>query len=180
MAMTDRLSALELPIVHRRRWGAWILGAVALAAVVTIVHAAIRARIVDLGVFPADEESRASGINDAGVVIGWSGEQDGLVHAVRWVGGQVEDLGHLTDGKVSMATAINGAGYIAGWSGTLVNFQATLWTDEGADILDTIPGDRFREAHAINASGVVAGSSSEDAVIWESGTLTQLGGLAEG
>ncbi|MCW0001052.1 amino acid ABC transporter permease [Pararhizobium sp. YC-54] len=51
MAMTDRLHASELPIVHRRRWGAWILGAAALALVVTIVHAAIRARIVNVGVF---------------------------------------------------------------------------------------------------------------------------------
>lgn len=51
MAMTDRLSASELPIVHRRRWGAWLLGAVALLVVVTIIHAAIRARIINLGVF---------------------------------------------------------------------------------------------------------------------------------
>ncbi len=51
MAMTQRHLASELPIVHRRRWGAWLLGAVALLAVVTIVHAGIRARIVNLGVF---------------------------------------------------------------------------------------------------------------------------------
>jgi polar amino acid transport system permease protein len=51
MAMTDRLASGEFPIVHRRRWGAWILGAVALVVVLTIIHAAIRARIVNLGVF---------------------------------------------------------------------------------------------------------------------------------
>lgn len=51
MTMTDRLASGEFPIVHRRRWGAWILGAVALVVVLTIIHAAIRARIVNLGVF---------------------------------------------------------------------------------------------------------------------------------
>lgn len=51
MTMTDRLASGEFPIVQRRRWGAWILGAVALVVVLTIIHAAIRARIVNLGVF---------------------------------------------------------------------------------------------------------------------------------
>lgn len=51
MTVTDRLASGEFPIVHRRRWGAWILGAVALVVVLTIIHAAIRARIVNLGVF---------------------------------------------------------------------------------------------------------------------------------
>lgn len=39
------------PIVHRKRWGSWILGAVALAFAATIIGAAINARIVDLEVF---------------------------------------------------------------------------------------------------------------------------------
>ncbi|MFT4183592.1 MAG: amino acid ABC transporter permease [Rhizobium sp.] len=49
--MTDHPAIGEFPIVHRRRWGAWILGAVALVVVLTIVHAAIRSRIVNLGIF---------------------------------------------------------------------------------------------------------------------------------
>jgi polar amino acid transport system permease protein len=51
MAATDHLHPSELPIVHRRPWGAWIFGAIALVIVVTIVHAAFQSRIIDVGVF---------------------------------------------------------------------------------------------------------------------------------
>ncbi|MDO5898031.1 amino acid ABC transporter permease [Agrobacterium sp. Azo12] len=51
MATTDHLHPSELPIVHRRPWGAWIFGAIALVIVVTIVHAAFQSRIIDVGVF---------------------------------------------------------------------------------------------------------------------------------
>jgi polar amino acid transport system permease protein len=44
-------TAPELPIVHRRRWGSWLLGAAALLLVATIVAAGIQARILDLPVF---------------------------------------------------------------------------------------------------------------------------------
>lgn len=50
-AMTDHLQSRDLPIVHRRRWGAWILGAIALAVVLTIIHAAFKARIINITVF---------------------------------------------------------------------------------------------------------------------------------
>ncbi|WP_204267162.1 hypothetical protein, partial [Escherichia coli] len=40
----------RLPIVHRRRWGSWILGAAALALVATIIVAAARSRILDVAV----------------------------------------------------------------------------------------------------------------------------------
>ncbi|MDS7594398.1 amino acid ABC transporter permease [Rhizobium sp. RM] len=51
MAVTDHLHSSELPIVHRRRWGAWIFGAIALLIVVTIVQAAFQSRIINVGVF---------------------------------------------------------------------------------------------------------------------------------
>jgi polar amino acid transport system permease protein len=47
-------TAPELPIVHRRRWGSWLLGAAALLLVATIVAAGIQARILDLPVFLDD------------------------------------------------------------------------------------------------------------------------------
>ncbi|AYM14357.1 amino acid ABC transporter permease [Agrobacterium tumefaciens] len=51
MAVTDHLHSSELPIVHRRRWGAWIFGAIALLIVVTIVQAAFQSRIINVEVF---------------------------------------------------------------------------------------------------------------------------------
>jgi polar amino acid transport system permease protein len=44
-------TAAELPIVHRRHWGSWLLGAAALLLVATIVAAGIKARILDLPFF---------------------------------------------------------------------------------------------------------------------------------
>lgn len=58
MTMTDLVADRQqavppapLPIVHRRRWGSWILGTVALALVATVLAAAVRSRILDVGVF---------------------------------------------------------------------------------------------------------------------------------
>ena len=51
MATSHIPTAPELPIVHRRRWGSWLLGAAALLLVATIVAAGIQARILDLPVF---------------------------------------------------------------------------------------------------------------------------------
>ncbi|SOC46067.1 polar amino acid transport system permease protein [Rhizobium subbaraonis] len=40
----------DLPIIHRRRWGSWVLGALALFVVASIVIASVRSRILDLSV----------------------------------------------------------------------------------------------------------------------------------
>lgn len=40
----------DLPVIHRRNWGAWVFGALVLAAVSAVVLAGIRARILDLSV----------------------------------------------------------------------------------------------------------------------------------
>jgi polar amino acid transport system permease protein len=51
MATSHITTAPELPIIHRRRWGSWLLGAAALLLVATIVAAGIQARILDFSVF---------------------------------------------------------------------------------------------------------------------------------
>jgi polar amino acid transport system permease protein len=51
MGASRTLPSPGLRIVHRRPWGSWILGAVVLALVATIVAAGARARILDLAVF---------------------------------------------------------------------------------------------------------------------------------
>ena len=42
---------VEVRIIRRRRWGAWLLGAVVLLAIAIIVVAGARARIIDVDVF---------------------------------------------------------------------------------------------------------------------------------
>lgn len=51
--MTNALNTegMSLQIVHRRRWGAWLLGAATLIVVSTMILAAVRAQIMDLEVF---------------------------------------------------------------------------------------------------------------------------------
>lgn len=51
--MTNALNTegVNLQIVHRRRWGAWLLGAATLIMVATMILAAVRAQIMDLDVF---------------------------------------------------------------------------------------------------------------------------------
>ncbi|MEL4072791.1 amino acid ABC transporter permease [Ochrobactrum sp. GPK 3] len=41
----------NLPIIHRRRWGSWVLGAIVLACVASIAMASLRAQILDFAVF---------------------------------------------------------------------------------------------------------------------------------
>lgn len=41
----------NLPIIHRRRWGSWVLGAIVLACVASIAWASLRAKILDFVIF---------------------------------------------------------------------------------------------------------------------------------
>ncbi len=51
MSISAARQVADLPIIHRRRWGSWILGVVVLAFVAVLVAASFRARIIDLSVF---------------------------------------------------------------------------------------------------------------------------------
>jgi probable HAF family extracellular repeat protein len=89
-------------------------------------------RMVDLGVLRGPD-STASGINDAGVVVGWSRRDDehALFHAFRWTPtarnattGAMSDLGILPGDNQSFATGINRRGDIVGYG------SAGLFADE--------------------------------------------------
>jgi probable HAF family extracellular repeat protein len=106
----------------------------------------------------AGADSRPTGINDAGVIVGGSAG-----HAVRWVaGGSPEDLGTLPGGGTSQANGINNKGQVVGWSSDVTSsYRAFLWSQTGGMIdIGTLPGDRQSVALAINDSGVVVGFSS--------------------
>jgi probable HAF family extracellular repeat protein len=107
-------------------------------------------------------ESDASGINDAGQVVGRARLASGQTHAALWEpDGRVLDLGVLPGGAFSAARRINNRGQVAGLSevpgGT---DHATLWDTRSGAVTDigTLGGSRSF-AQDVNDSGVVAGSS---------------------
>ncbi len=115
--------------------------------------------MIDLGTLRGHGSSIAEGVNDSGLVAGWSGDAfiyDGTMH----------DLGTLPGGGYSDATGINTVGEVAGASGTRGFEHAFLWVPSrpGATQgkmydLGVPPGQAITTASAISDSGTIVGSS---------------------
>ena len=129
-------------------------------------------------------QSRATSINDAGQVTGFSLlAGDTPQHAVRWTGTAATDLG---GGNQSGGMGINASGQIAGF----VNGAfAARWTGTTAQGLSPLPtGNGAGAGYGINDSGQVAGYSlyrwtdgdnnfHQHAVVWNGTTPSDLGTL---
>lgn len=135
-----------------------------------------------LGVLSEGDQSRANGINDLGVIVGYSGGS-----AVRWDSGVVTALEGLPDGSDAVAVDINNAGTILG-AAQDSNFeqQIVTWSGSGAPQILTIPTATYVYGYSIGNGGHIAG-------IWAAGTggnvqgfvalngaITNLGYLAGG
>lgn len=126
-----------------------------------------RGRVKDLGVL-GGILSEATGINDKGVIVGYSTTAgNAAMHAVRWDGDAMTDLGTL-GGRGSFAWAINDAGQIVGASmGQLDaegHYRATLWEHGKVIDLNRRIDPAVREAGwvlkwawAINREGAIVG-----------------------
>ncbi|GAA2384460.1 hypothetical protein [Dactylosporangium salmoneum] len=109
-----------------------------------------RYTITDLGA-----DSGATGINNAGVVVGYRG-----AHAVKWASGTAVDLGTLPGGASSVANAINDAGQVAGTAdrspggyGYPVRWSASgAITDLGGPL-----ANRLGVANAVDGGGRIVG-----------------------
>jgi probable HAF family extracellular repeat protein len=159
----------------------------------------IKAR--ELRPFGDDSASAATAINDAGQVVGISGDCDQAVgrfsakHAVLWEkNGKPTEIPNLGGTTWHTPMDINAQGDVVGFSnpagagdpeGEFIA-RAFRWVYGAAtaDDLETLPGDRFSEAFAINAQGQVVGvsfggASGSRAFLWQNDVLTNLNDLVD-
>jgi probable HAF family extracellular repeat protein len=159
----------------------------------------IKAR--ELRPFGHDSASAATAINDAGQVVGISGDCDQAVgrfsakHAVLWeANGKMREIPNLGGTTWHTPMDINAQGDVVGFSnppgagdpeGEFIS-RAFRWVYGAAtaDDLKALPGDLFSEAFAINAHGQVVGvsfggASGSRAFIWQNGVLANLNDLVD-
>ncbi|MQA28775.1 MAG: hypothetical protein GEU82_02900 [Luteitalea sp.] len=121
---------------------------------------------VDLGTF-GGTDTIATGINEAGQVVGWSSFPDAAAHAFIWRRHDgLRDLGTL-GGSISKALDVNNSGQVVGWSllgGGSTEVHAFLWSDGVlTDLNDlAITGregwQHLERAYSLSDSGVIVGS----------------------
>ena len=147
----------------------------------------------ELPPLPMDSTSAATAINDAGQVVGISGDCDIAVgqlsarHSVLWENDTVIDIGDLGGDAWHTPMDINNEGEVVGFSNPLgvigIDFapHAFLWTRAGGvKDLGTLPGDATSQAVGINSSGQIVGVSSgaiNRAFLYENGVMRNLNDL---
>jgi probable HAF family extracellular repeat protein len=102
--------------------------------------------------------SYANAINDGGEIVGVSGTNKGMMHAVLWREGTIIDLGSHLPGE-SEAKAINDGGLIVGWTNGQGGSQLAIkWNHRRVVEIGTL-GGVFTVPLAVNDAGDVAGQA---------------------
>ena len=168
----------------RGRIGRAVLaGTAALALVVAAAApAAAEIRVTALPLLPGGSTGWGFAVNDRGVVVGYSGDAQGLNRAVRWApDGGVRDLGTLPGDTQATAYAIAVDGTVVGRSVLGSRNRAVRWNPCGPPVeLPGLAGSAVTRAYSINRTGVVAGFSADPAGIYQplrwspSGVATRL------
>jgi probable HAF family extracellular repeat protein len=149
-----------------------------------------------------DQDSAATALNDAGDVVGISGECNNAVgalsakHAIIWHNGKPRVLPTFGGTGWNTPTDINERGDVVGFAnmppdiaadGSLeFNPVAFIWTKgKGTQKIMPLAGDTNSIAYAINNHGQVVGQSyggpeGARAFVWENGKATDLNAIASG
>lgn len=129
---------------------------------------------------PVGYESQATGINDAGMVVGNYELPDGTYRTFVWQNGVVTPLGTPAEAINARGMAINANGQVAGYIDTASGGRVALWSSLPSPV---ILGSGY--AMAINNSGDVAGmriapDGSGSAYVTQNGAEISLGQPAGG
>lgn len=135
--------------------------------------------VTSLGTLPGTDSSVATGLNDAGQVVGYSGVGYSA-QAFVWQSGATTALGNLPGGSYSYGYSINGSGVVAGYGnasgGAARAYQTVGGTPTDLGVNSSYPNNAI--AYGINASGAVVGKSeggiNARAIEWSGGTASVL------
>lgn len=121
-------------------------------------------RLTDLGTL-GGEESQARGINDSGVVVGWSCDSDHLFRPTAWVNGRIRPLAMPAGVMEGDATAINNAGVIAVTCFPYGQERHACLTGVAARPVSviTLSREAASQPRAINNTGMIAGAAGRHA-----------------
>jgi len=175
---------------------AWLGSATALLLLGGALHArqsTWQVTITDLPLLPGGTYASAYGINDAGKIVGMANDSTGALKTVQWVNGQISVIPGLSPSAASVPDDVNDAGEISGrqlvYSGGI--YYGIYWDAQNTPFeLPGIPGGAsyMVRAHAINASGQIAGMGQQGApnywghaAVWLGNSLqTDLGFMGGG
>lgn len=122
--------------------------------------------ITDLGLLPGGIYSSAYAINDSGTIVGMAYDAAGSLKTVQWQNGEISIIPGLSPSAASVPDDVNDAGEISGrqqvFSGGI--YYGIYWDPQNnAFALEGIPGglSNLVRAHAINASGQIAGMGQQ-------------------
>ena len=122
--------------------------------------------ITDLGLLPGGIYASAYAINDTGKIVGMAYDATGALRTVQWVNGEVSVIPGLDPSAASVPDDVNDAGEVAGhqlvYSGGI--YYGIYWDAQNNPFeLPGIPGglSNLVRAHAINASGQIAGMGQQ-------------------